>query len=161
MEGTPDSGGLITLTWEEFGRGVREFAENIRAQFQPELVVGIARGGVIVGAVIASALEVDFFPIKVSRRVMMEVVSEEPLLVIKPYRYAAGKRVLLVDDISRTGETMRIARRALERFNPTEVKTAAYADYPGDGYVPDFCKITVEGTLAFPWDYHLLVGSSK
>jgi len=153
---TPDGGGLITLTWEEFGRTVREFAEDIRAQFQPELVVGIARGGVIVGAVLASALQVDFFPIKISRRVMLEVVSEEPLLLIKPYRYAAGKRVLLVDDVSRSGETMRIAQRALERFGPAEVRTAAYADYPGDGYEPDFFKLQLEAPLAFPWDYHLL-----
>ena len=145
----------IVLNWEAFGRGAREFADEIGEQYQPDLVVGIARGGVIVGAVIASALEVDFFPIKVSRRMMMEVVSEEPVLVIKPYSYAAGKRVLLVDDISRTGATMHIARRALEKFEPVEVKTACYADRKGDGYEPDFYKLSVETDLVFPWDYAL------
>ena len=143
----------IVLDWEEFGRGAREFADAINEQYQPDLVVGIARGGVIVGAVIASALEVDFFPIKITRRMMMEVVSEEPVLVIKPYSYAAGKRVLLVDDISRTGATMNLARRALEKFEPVEVKTACYADRKGDGYEPDFSKISVETDLVFPWDY--------
>jgi len=150
---TPDRERIV-LNWTEFGQGAREFAGEILAQYEPELVVGIARGGVIVGAVIASALDVDFFPIKVSRRVMMEVVSEEPVLVIKPYSYAAGKRVLLVDDISRTGATMNIARRALEKFEPVEIKTACYADRKGDGYEPDFCKISAESDVVFPWDYH-------
>lgn len=145
----------IVLNWEEFGQGAREFADEIGEQYQPDLVVGIARGGVIVGAVIASALEVDFFPIKVTRRMMMEVVSEEPVLVIKPYSYAAGKRVLLVDDISRTGATMNIARRALEKFEPVEIKTACYADRKGDGYEPDFCKLSVETDVGFPWEYRL------
>jgi hypoxanthine phosphoribosyltransferase len=153
---SPQNGDIITLDWEGFGRGAREFADEIVRHFQPDLVVGIARGGVIVGAVIASAMQVDFFPIKVTRRVMMEVVNEEPTLVIKPYAYAQGKKVLLVDDISRTGETMRIARRALEMFHPEVIKTACYADYQGDGYQPDFYKMTVDAQLAFPWDYHLL-----
>ncbi len=149
----------IVLDWTEFGQGAREFADAIGEQYQPDLVVGIARGGVIVGAVIASALEVDFFPIKITRRMMMEVVSEEPVLVIKPYSYAAGKRVLLVDDISRTGATMNIARRALEKFEPVEIKTACYADRKGDGYEPDFYKVSVETDLVFPWDYGLQNGA--
>ena len=156
MDEASTNGGIITLGWEDFGRTAHEFADEISAQFTPDLVVGIARGGVIVGAVIASAMEVDFFPIKVTRRMMAEVVNEEPTLVIKPYTYAQGKKVLLVDDISRTGETMRIARRALEVFHPTIIKTACYADYSGDGYKPDFFKISVDTQLAFPWDYHLL-----
>jgi hypoxanthine phosphoribosyltransferase len=146
----------IVLNWEEFGQGARDFADEIGEQYQPDLVVGIARGGVIVGAVIASALQVDFFPIKVSRQMMMEVVSEEPVLVIKPYSYAAGKRVLLVDDISRTGATLNIARRALEKFEPVEIKTACYADRKGDGYEPDFCKLSVETDVVFPWDYGMM-----
>ena len=155
-DASQNGGGLCTLSWEDFGCSTRDFANEIAAQFMPDLVVGIARGGVIVGAVIASAMQVDFFPIKVTRRMMAEVVNEEPTLVIKPYTYAQGKKVLLVDDISRTGETMRIARRALEVFHPAAIKTACYADYVGDGYKPDFYKISVETQLAFPWDYHHL-----
>jgi hypothetical protein len=48
---------------------------------------------------------------------------------------------------------MNIARRALERFKPAEVRTAAYADRKGDGYEPDFCKLSVESDVVFPWDF--------
>jgi len=152
----PDGGGVIKLTWEQFGREIAVFADAIRERYSPELVVGVARGGVIIGAAIASRLEVDFFPIKISRRVMREVASEEPVLIIKPYSYAEGKRVLLVDDVYTTGQTMLIARRALELYHPSEIRTCTYACRKGASSPPDFRHLEAVDTVAFPWDYHLL-----
>jgi len=146
---------LTRLSWEEFGHEIAAFADSIRERYVPELAVGVARGGVIVGAVIASRLEVDFFPIKISRRVMMEVTSEEPAFLIKPYAYAEGKRVLLVDDVYTTGQTMLIARRALEMYRPTELRTCTYALREGAPSEPDFWHLKTPATVAFPWDYHL------
>lgn len=151
-----ESSELIRLSWEEFGREIAAFADGIRERYTTELVVGIARGGVIVGAVVASRLEVDFFPIKISRRVMMEVTSEEPAFIIKPYSYAEGKRVLLVDDVYTTGQTMLIARRALQRYRPAELRTCTYACREDAPSSPDFWYVKTPATIAFPWDYHLL-----
>lgn len=156
QKAAPETSELIKLSWEQFGREITAFAENIRQQYKPQLVVGIARGGVIIGAVAASRLEVDFFPIKITRRVMMEVASEEPTLIIKPYSYAEGKRVLLVDDVYTTGQTMLIARRALELYRPAELRTCTYACRQNAPSRPDFWHLETASTIAFPWDYHLL-----
>jgi hypothetical protein len=143
------------LTWEDFGRITKEFARDVSRVYKPELVVGIAKGGVIFGATIASVLRVDFFPIKLSRRIMAEVVQQEPMFHIKPYSYAKEKTVLLVDDVSETGETIMIAKRAIERFDPLAVKTATLARRSG-GYKPDFCAIESDGFIVFPWEYEYL-----
>ena len=121
----------------------------------PELTVGIAKGGVIVGAVLASHLRNDFFPIKLTRHVMDAVVQEEPAFVIKPYAYCKGKRVLLVDDFAHSGQTLKIAERAIAFFNPESVRTCAfYRDE--SGFAPDFCALTVTGRILLPWETGLI-----
>jgi hypothetical protein len=152
---TPETGGVHAmrrLDWNQFGELCERFADEIAAGYRPDVVVGIAMGGVIVGAVIAARLKVDFFPIKLSRRVMAEVVQEEPVFHIKPYAYCEGKRVLLADDFAHSGQTLRIAGRAIGMFNPIDVKTAAlYRDEAG--YKPDFCAVSSDARLLLPWDY--------
>jgi len=143
------------LTWEEFGRITKDFAREVARVFKPELVVGIAKGGVIFGATVASVLRVDFFPIKLSRRILAEVVQQEPMFHIKPYAYAKDKTVLLVDDVSESGETIMIAKRAIEKFDPVDVKTATLARRSG-GYKPDFCAIESDSFIVFPWEYEYL-----
>jgi hypoxanthine phosphoribosyltransferase len=72
-------------------------------------VVGIARAGAIPGAVIASILRVDFCSMTISRRDGVEQVRENPTLRFVAPVSARGQRVLIVDETSSSGETLRMA----------------------------------------------------
>ena len=65
--------------------------------YRPDLVIGIAKAGVIPGAVIASILRCDFFSMKISRDVGVERVRARPKILSSAPREAAGKKVLIVD----------------------------------------------------------------
>ncbi|RYZ36053.1 MAG: phosphoribosyl transferase, partial [Myxococcaceae bacterium] len=62
------SNGVVELTWAEFDRSVQKLARTIRQAWEPQLVVGVAHGGVFVGGALAGALGVKFFPVRISRR---------------------------------------------------------------------------------------------
>lgn len=142
---------VFELSWELFGELCRALALRVAREYEPDLVLGIATAGVIPAAVIASILRVDFFSMKISRRSGGEVVRELPQLLTAAPPQAAGRRVLLVDEITTTGETLRLALAATREVNPAEVRTATSFTRPG-GYRPDYFALETDALIVFPWD---------
>jgi hypothetical protein len=56
------------LSWAEFDRAVHTLAATISKTYKPQVVVGVAHGGVFVGGALSSALGCEFFPVRISRR---------------------------------------------------------------------------------------------
>ncbi len=143
--------GVLELTWEVFGELCRALAVNVSRAYDPDVVIGIARAGVIPGAVIASILRRDFFSMKITRRSGMERVRERPQLLTAAPTQARGQRVLIVDEICTTGETLRMALAAVRAVRPAEVQTATSFVKAG-GYKPDFFAVETDAAVIFPWD---------
>ena len=91
--------GTIELSWAQLGDILTAMAETIGEEWRPDIVIGIAKGGVVPGIFLSSAFLVDFFPIKLSSRHNEQVVGEEPEWYVRPTEHVKGKKVLLVDDI--------------------------------------------------------------
>lgn len=147
---------FLELSWEFFGELCRVLAVKVAAaDYRPDLVVGIAKAGVIPGAVVASILQCDFFSLKISRdsgggrsRVRPRILSAAP-------QEARDKRVLIVDEICTSGETLRIAQNALRQVQPAEVATATSLVKHG-GFRPDFFALETGATVIFPWDRQIV-----
>ncbi|MEX2527791.1 MAG: phosphoribosyltransferase family protein [Gemmatimonadota bacterium] len=142
---------FMELTWEMFGELCRALALRVAREFEPEIVVGIARAGVIPGAIVASILQVDFYSMKISRKEGGERVRERPAVLSAAPSQARGKRVLIVDEVTTTGDTLRLALAAVRDVQPAEVRTATSFIRPG-GYRSDFFSLETDQTLIFPWD---------
>jgi uncharacterized protein len=139
------------LSWELFGELCRVLALRVADEYRPDLVIGIATAGVIPAAVIAAILRVDFFSMKITRRSGGEIVRDRPQLLTAAPPQAAGRRVLLVDELSTSGETMRLGLAATREVGPAEVRTAASFVRPG-GFRPDFFSLETDALIVFPWD---------
>jgi len=142
---------VFDLSWEVFGELCRALALRVYRDYEPDLVVGIATAGVIPAAVVADILQIDFFSMKISRRAGGQVVREQPELLSTAPVQAAGKRVLLVDELTTSGDTMRIALAALRDVLPEEIRTATCFSRP-TGYSPDYTALATEALIVFPWD---------
>ena len=142
---------FLDLSWEMFGELCRALALKVARDYDPDRVVGIARAGVIPGAVVASILRVDFHSMKISRREGDEVVRDRPAILSAAPAQAAGKRVLLVDEISTSGETLRLALAAVRDLRPMEVRTAT-SFARSRGYKPDYFALQTDATIIYPWD---------
>jgi hypoxanthine phosphoribosyltransferase len=92
---------------------------------------------------------------KISRDSGAERVRARPRILSAAPKEAAGMRVLIVDEICTSGETMRIAVNALRQVKPAEIRTATSLVKVG-GYKPDFQALETAATVVFPWDRHIL-----
>jgi uncharacterized protein len=147
---------ILSLGWEMFGELCRALAIKVAASgYRPDLVIGIAKAGVIPGAVVASMLRCDFHAMKISRRLGAERVREKPKILSAAPRQATRQRVLIVDEICTTGETMRMALAAVRNVNPADVRTAT-SFVRVRGFRPDFYALETDDTIVFPWDRQLL-----
>jgi len=138
------------IEWPEYGKLCRLIAERVSGEFHPEEIVGIAGGGTVVGATVASLLKIDFFPLKVSLKVSEDVVRKQPKLSVPPTAHLEKKKVLLVDDRSVSGHTIREAVKEINRLNPLEVASAVLVR--GGEFQPDYYGIFSFGDVIFPWE---------
>lgn len=149
----------LDLSWEMFGELCRALALKVAREYDPELVVGIARAGAIPGAVIASILRIDFYSMKISRKEGDELVRERPAVMSAAPVQAAGKRLLLVDEIATSGDTLRLGLAAIRDVGPLEVRTATSFVRPR-GYKPDYFALETDQVIVFPWDRKIFEGDS-
>jgi len=148
---------FLDLDWELFGELCRALAMRIRREFDPELIVGIAKAGVIPAAVVASMLRVDFYAMKISRREGSELVRERPAILSAAPPQARDRRVVLVDEITSSGETFRLGLAGLRDVGPASLRTASVFVRP-KGYRPDFHALETDSTIIFPWDRKIFQG---
>jgi hypoxanthine phosphoribosyltransferase len=150
---------FLELDWEMFGELCRALAMRVSRDFHPEVVVGVARAGVIPAAIIASLLRIPFHAITISRRNGEDQVRERPEIFSQMPRGLEGKRVLLVDEIATSGDTLRIGVAALRQVHPAEIRTAVTFARP-QGYRPDYMALETDTTVVFPWDVKVFDGES-
>jgi uncharacterized protein len=142
------------LSWAEFDRLVQRLAKEIGPSFRPQAVVGVAHGGVFVGGALASALGVDFFPVRISRRSRDREGPARPQLTGQMPKELRGKRVLVVDDIASSGDTLELAHALLTRVGVGAMASAVMVRREG-GYDPDWSALQSDALVIFPWDYDM------
>ncbi len=63
-----------------------------------------------------------------------------------------GKKVLVVDDVADTGESLILVRSHLEEQGATEVKIATIYYKPWSVIVPDYYEKETSSWIIFPWE---------
>ncbi|QRK12771.1 phosphoribosyltransferase domain-containing protein [Archangium violaceum] len=147
------------LSWAEFDRAVQMLARTISLSYKPQAVVGVAHGGVFVGGALSSALGCDFFPVRISRR-SRDKGASKPKLTGEMPRELKGKRVLIVDDVVSSGDTLELATALARKVGAREVNTAALVARPG-GFAPSFCALPTDALVVFPWDYEAVTEDGR
>lgn len=130
---------------------MKHLAVKIWQDWEPDVVAGIAKGGVIPAVFLSSAFRLDFFPNKLSSRHHEEVIHEQPEWYVRPTEAVRERRVLLVDDISGAGRTMDMAREERESCGAREVRTATLAVHTGS-IRPDYTVLETDALVIWPWD---------
>lgn len=146
------------LTWGEFDVHVQAMAQAVAQKFRPQAVVGLVHGGLFVGGALAKVLKVEFFPVRISRRSRDQgratgATDEMP-------QELKGLRVLVVDDVASSGDSLEFASRLARAQGAKAVQTAALIARPG-GFEPDFAGIVSPEMMVFPWDYQDVVQDDR
>ncbi|MBD3191533.1 MAG: phosphoribosyltransferase [Candidatus Heimdallarchaeota archaeon] len=123
------------------------------SSFDPEVIVGIARGGYPVARIFC-----DLFGI--GKVAMMGIefytgineTKEKPQVLYDVPIDIDDKRVLLVDDVADTGKSLELAKRHLEKKNIQTLKIATLHYKPQSIIKPDFYYEKTEDWIVYPWE---------
>lgn len=145
-----------TLTWDGFGAATRDLARSILASgFEPEVVVAIARGGLLPAGAIAYGLGVkNCGAINVEFYTGIGTVLDAPE-VLPPeldMAYLDGRRVLLVDDVADSGRTLALAVQLL-KDKGADVRSVTIYTKPSTIIQPDFAWKDTDLWINFPWSF--------
>jgi uncharacterized protein len=144
--------GVMEVDWPFFGEICRALALRVAKEYQPDIVLGIAKAGVIPGVVVASIMQIDFASMTVTR----QEAGAQPMLVSGPPPSIRGRRVLVVDETCDTGSTMKLALSEVRALKPAEVKSAV--SFKTGEYSPDFHAFETDNFIILPWDREIIQG---
>lgn len=143
------------ISWNRFYRLSATLYQRIAAAgFRPDTIVGIARGGYMPARVLA-----DFFDLMDLAVVKVEHYHgpEKSTKAVVRHRLTADiaeKRVLLVDDVSDSGDTFDAALTHLDEHGPpAEIRTAVLHHKLTSTYRPDFyaARVVKWRWIIYPW----------
>lgn len=142
------------LGWDEFGEVSRELARHVHESgFVPDMVVAIARGGLLLAGSVAYALDVKSCgAINVEFYTGVDLRLDEPVLLSPMLDTPAvsGQRVLLVDDVSDSGRTLAMVVELLTTAG-ADVRTLCLYSKPKTVLEPDYVWRTTSKWITFPW----------
>jgi len=147
----------LWYSWEEMRRDVNVLARDIVLdKFDPNVIVGISRGGLTPGVMLSHWFKKPFKPVKSAIRDFPQWEDYLP----KP----TDERVLIVDDVCDSGETFEKMQGFIKgpRKNqplelPVDVRFASLwwnneCDFEPHYYAQECAKDTEDIWINFPWD---------
>jgi uncharacterized protein len=143
------------ISWESVYRLAYRLAERILdAEYRPDLVVAIARGGYVPARLLCDFLHLyDLTSIRVEHYQAGAQKRRSAHLKFPLAAKAVNQRVLIVDDVCDSGETYQVALEHVASLGPCDIKTAALHYKQGASFEPDYIadELTRWRWLIYPW----------
>lgn len=152
--------GIVQLSWDQYDDLVRAIVKQVRNDnFEPELIVGIARGGLPLLTTISSCLNVREVGVIFVQKTVTDAqfADKHPSAILYgtglPYTVAC-KNVLLVDDIIRSGQSLNKSLEVLNDLGAASIKVAAlYKQITVYDFAPYVAvDVKKDDWIVFPWD---------
>ncbi len=154
----PDEFPCELVTWQDSYEMARALAMKVKEDcFAPDIVIAIGRGGYVPARVVCDFLLQDMLT-SFKMEHWGSAAKEKPGVRVRfPLAVEIrDKKVLVVDDVTDTGETLEHAIEYILSFSPREVRTAVLQHKSGSRFRPDyFAREEKEWRwIIYPWAVH-------
>jgi len=149
-----DSTEYLLLTWDDVMTSSLKLARQVRSTpSQYDRIITLGKGGWPLARILADLLQlpeaaslgISFYD-GLQRKDAPSLSQELPTTVM-------GQRVLLVDDVVDSGDSIEFAREYLQKMGVATVETAALYYKPRSSYKPDFFAEETTAWIIFPHEY--------
>ncbi|MFB6234084.1 MAG: phosphoribosyltransferase [Halopenitus sp.] len=158
MSDLPDDFTCTITNWEYIYGLCRNVSNQVkRAEFEPDVVVALARGGWFAGRCLCDFLGLnDLTSLKMEHYVGTAEKADEPQVRYPmPEGSVEDKDVLIIDDIADTGGSIERAQEYVNERNPNEVRTATLQLLQTSEFDPDYVGEQLEewAWIVYPWNF--------
>jgi len=143
-------------SWEELHEDIKEIVKKIKIDnYQPDIVIALSRGGFVPARVICDLMIIkDMVSVKVDHWGITAAKDGKAHLRYPISADLSRKKALIVDDITDTGESMKISKEFVKTLNPKEIRTAAIYHIKTSKFVPDYYSKQIDWIwVVWPWNY--------
>jgi hypothetical protein len=149
------------MSWQDLGDGTRDLAEQVhRDGYRPDIVLAIARGGLLVAGGLSYALDVkNTFTMNVEFYTGVDERLPVPMILppVPDLVDFAETRVLIADDVADTGLTLALVQKFLAG-KVAEARCAVLYEKPRSIVRCDYVWRRTELWIDFPWSVEAPVG---
>jgi len=143
------------ISWGEVQRLCRRLAGRVRASgYDPDIVIAIGRGGYVPARLLCDCLDIMALTTIKIEHYLSGASRQEQAVIRYPLKADIRElKVLLVDDVNDTGDTLEIAIEHLQAFHPAEVRTAVMHHKTSTRFAVDYYarKVIKWRWLIYPW----------
>lgn len=144
---------VLVHSWDDLIIHLMVIAAQIRAlQNQPDLIVAIARGGLVPARILSDLLGPKVASFTVSSYDGLQRKDDEHMSFELGGRLDHHRHVLLVDDVSDSGMTFARAIKYLRKHGAGKITTTAIFTKPGSVLPPDIYAVETDAWIIFPFD---------
>ncbi|MGA2460980.1 MAG: phosphoribosyltransferase [Candidatus Bathyarchaeia archaeon] len=144
----------VAPSWDRVYEMLMDMALQIRKSgFNPHIIVGVSRGGWAPGRILSDLLEnTHTVNVKIEFYVGIGKTAGKPIVTQPIGEDISGKRVLVVDDVSDTGKSLKVAMEHMLEKGAAGVKTATIYFKPHSTFKPDYFADSTANWIIFPWE---------
>ncbi len=143
-----------TVDWDHLYNLLLEIADRVKERgYESDVIVGISRGGLLPARILSDLLDNPHLAnIKVDFYVDIYQTKKAPVITQPVSISVTDKRVLVVDDITDSGQSFRLVWETLAK-EAAEVKAVTLYHKPWSCFTPDIYARETEAWVIFPWEY--------
>ena len=143
-----------SITWNKAYRLGKTLSRKIKKSgYKLDIVVAIGRGGYVPARIVCDYLSIMNLT-SIGVRHWGAAEKKEKAKITAPLNIKIkNKNVLIIDDITDTGETMDVVVKYLKRQKPRNIKTGVLEHKTASFFIPDFFahKIVKWRWITYPW----------
>ena len=146
-------------TWEEAERWADRIADAVRsARAVPDTIVALTRGGWVPARLLCDRLGVHrLLSLRAQHWGVTATPSGKAELTDELSGDVAGEKVLVVDDITDTGESLSLAIEHVRERGPSRLESAAFLHINHSRFTPTYFAEVIDRNawvwVVFPWNY--------
>ena len=153
---------FVAPSWDEILAKSIKLAEKIRRVEKEQFdgIVGISRGGLALTRIMSDLLDTQ--NVMITRCEYYTDIGEKkkkPVITQKIQGNISGKKVLVVDDVADSGESLIVIKQYLESKHPSDLKISTIFVKPWCKMLPDYFVSRTDAWIIFPWEYYEAIKS--
>jgi len=135
---------MIEISWDKYIQSIKELAGRVKnANFEADKIIAINRGGLLIGLIFSHQLNKPLYIIDIREN------------KVKWLDLNRDDKVIVVDDISDRGDTLRLAENTMKEMfglSNDNILTVTLYIRPDTGFIPDIYFEEVHDWVVFPYE---------